>query len=346
LDGGFSLLTAIANCGPSRVLVFFIMSGERDHQAGHAGGSERPPRLSFGLPVWNGEASIRRCLDSLLTQDFSDFEVVVSDNASTDGTSQILEEYAARDPRVRVSRNQENIGQIENVNLVFRQSRGEYFRWIGVSDWLEPQYASRCVEVLDADPGAILVTTYFRIHQDDGTTRYEEYQGERVDSERPERRFARMLWFYHAGDAKYDPIYSMIRRNALERTHLIWMMDWGDRMMGAELSLLGRFKHLPECLAHRGKGSGEKQWDHQKLLQRYHPIRYRELSAPAWRIFKGLLSIIRAAPLNRRQRVRCQWAAFKLSLRRAYHLYRGAFSRFRSETLGLTRRNLRALFPR
>ena len=126
------------------------MSGERDLQAGHEVGGERPPRLSFGLAVWNGEDTIRQCLDSLLAQDFTDFEVVVSDNASTDGTSQILEEYAARDPRIRVSRNQENIGQIENVNLVCRQSRGEYFRWIGVSDWLEPHYASRCVEALDA----------------------------------------------------------------------------------------------------------------------------------------------------------------------------------------------------
>lgn len=322
------------------------MSGERDSHAGHEVGGERPPRVSFGLAVWNGEATIRRCLDSLLAQDFTDFEVVVSDNASTDETSQILEEYAARDPRIRVSRNRENIGQIENVNLVFRQSRGEYFRWIGDGDWLEPHFASRCVEALDADPGAILVTSYFRIHQDDGTSRYEEYRGERLESERPERRFARILWFYHAGDAKYDPVYGMMRRDALERTHLVWMMDWGDRMMAAELSLLGRFQHLPECLAHRTKDSGPKPSSYEELLRRYHPTRYQELPAPPRRIFKGMLSIIRAAPLTLRQRLRCQWAAFKLLLRMAHHRYRRAFSEFRRETLGLNRRNLRALFPR
>jgi glycosyltransferase involved in cell wall biosynthesis len=322
------------------------MSDERDHRAGHEGGGERVPRLSFGLPVWNGEASIRRCLDSLLAQDFTDIEVVVSDNASTDGTSQILDEYAARDPRVHVSRNQENIGQIENVNLVFRQSRGEYFRWIGVTDWLEPYYASRCVEALDADPGAILVTTYFRIHQEDGTSRYEEYRGERVDSEQPERRFARMLWFYQAGDAKYDPIYSMMRRDALERTHLVWMMDWGDRMMGAELCLLGRFQHVPECLAHRIKDSVGKPSEHAKLLRRYHPTRHRELAAPPSRIFTTLLSIIRAAPLTRRQRLHCQRAAAVLLLKRAYRQSRKSFDQFRRERLGLTRRTLRDFFPR
>ncbi len=168
-----------------------------------------------------------------------------------------------------------------------------------MTDWLEPHYASRCVEAMDADPGAILVTTYFRIHREDGTSRYEEYRGERVDSERPERRFARMLWFYQAGDAKYDPIYSMMRRDALERTHLVWMMDWGDRMMGAELSLLGRFQHVPECLAHRIKESGKTApSDRTELLRRYHPTRHRELSATPSKIFKGMLSIIRAAPLD------------------------------------------------
>jgi glycosyltransferase involved in cell wall biosynthesis len=322
------------------------MSDKSDPQASHEVGDERPPRLSFGLPVWNGEATLRRCLDSLLAQDFTDFEIVVSDNASTDGTSRILDEYAARDPRIRVSRNRENIGQIENVNLVFRQSRGEYFRWIGATDWLEPHYASRCIRALEADPGAILVTTYFRIHRGDGSSRYEEYRGERVDSERPERRFARMLWFYHAGDAKYDPIYSMMRRDDLARTRLVWMMDWGDRMMGAELALLGRFQHVPECLAHRTKEAGERHLDYEKLLRRYHPTRYRELPATPSRILGSLLAIIRAAPLTRRQRLHCQWAAFKLFLRRAYHQFREASTRFRRDRLGLNRENLRALFPR
>jgi hypothetical protein len=124
------------------------------------------------------------------------------------------------------------------------------------------------------------------------------------------------------------------------------MMDWGDRMMAAELSLLGRFQHLPECLAHRTKGSGAKPSSYEELLRRYHPTRYQELPAPPWRIFNGMLSIIRAAPLTLRQRLHCQGAAFKLLLRSAYHRYRGAFRKFRSETLGLNRRNLRALLPR
>ncbi len=91
----------------------------------------RGPRVSFGLPVYNGEDTIRRCLDSILGQDYNDYEVVICDNASTDGTRAILDEYRAEDPRIRIFLNEENIGQIENVNRVFQLSLGEYFRWIG-----------------------------------------------------------------------------------------------------------------------------------------------------------------------------------------------------------------------
>ena len=174
--------------------------------------SDTTPKVSFGLPVRNGANAISRCLDSLLAQDLTDIEVLVSDNASTDGTQDILREYAARDARIRLILNEQDVGQIENFNGVVRESRGEYFRWIGAEDWLEPSYASECSRVLDEDPGAIVVTNYFRIHHDGGGTRYQEYEGELLESERPERRFTRMLWTFYAGDALYEPLYALIRR--------------------------------------------------------------------------------------------------------------------------------------
>lgn len=117
-------------------------------------------------------------------------------------------------------------------------------------------------------------------------------------------------------------------------------------MMGAELCLLGRFQHVPECLAHRVKESQGAGSDHTKLLRRYHPTRYQELSAPPSRLFKTLLSIVRAAPLTRPQRLRCQWAAALLLFKAEYYGRRQALSEFRREKLGLSRQNLRALFPR
>ena len=288
------------------------------------------------MPVRNGEGSIRKCIDSLLAQDFDDFEIIVSDNASTDGTCAILDEYAARDSRVVIHRNEENTGQIENVNLVFRLSRGEFFRWIGVDDWLDPKYASRCVGALDADPDAVLVTTYFRIHTGDGGSKYEEYAGERPDSDDPVRRFARQPWFFHAGDATYDAIYSMIRRTALERTSLIRMMVWADCMLAAELSLIGRHLHVPECLAHRLKAYKEHYRDREKLLRRYHPTRHQELEISSLRIFRVLVSIVNAADLTRFEWLRCRWRTVLFLVKDASRRYRRATTKLRRETLGLT----------
>lgn len=306
--------------------------------------SEKPPRVSFGLPVRNAEETVRRCLESILAQDFEDIEVVVSDNASTDGTRAILEEYAARDARVRLFVNREDIGQIENVNRVFGLSRGEYFRWIGADDWLEPQYARLCVEALESDPGAIAITTYFRTYDDEGGSFWEEYTGERVDAEDPARRLAQMLRLLHAADTKYDPIYSMLRRNALEQTARIRMMDFADRMLAAELSLLGRFQNVPQCLAHRRRAY-KRLSDTASLMRRYHPTRYQALPASPWRVFRVLLSIIRAAPLSRRQRFLCVQSATGYCSKEAYRRSRRSVARFRRERLKITRRSLSTIRP-
>jgi hypothetical protein len=275
------------------------------------------PRVSFALPVRNGGEAMRRCLDSLLAQDFENFEVVISDNASTDGTQDVIREYAARDSRIRPFLNEQDVGQIENFNRVVHLARGEYFRWIGAEDWLEPNYASSCVDILDHDPGAIVVTNFFRIHVDGGASRYQEYRGELLESERPERRFARMLWSFHAGDSLYEPLYSMIRRSALLETSLIRMMVKADRILAAELSLAGRFHHHPACLAHRWKPTGETVHS-EKYLRRYRPDRSAELQSNAWRQFRELTSIAWSTPLTTRQRLVCLRAAIAFFFKEAY----------------------------
>jgi glycosyltransferase involved in cell wall biosynthesis len=294
------------------------------------------PRVSFGLFVYNAENSIRRCIDSILAQDFPDFELVVCDNASTDGTRAILQEYEARDPRVRVFVNEKNVGLLENANRVFHHSRGEFYRWVGADDWFEPTYASRCVAALDSAPEAIAATTYFRTYVDGEDVRYEEYQGERVESARPELRFSRMLWFLHQSDQWYDPLYSLYRRNVLAGTALIRMMNNSDLMLAAELSLIGPYTHVPECLYNRTRAYRELA-RRKDLWRRFHPTRYREMPASPWRLFRVLLSIIRERPLDLRQRAICFWAAVVFSLRQTRRHYLRSINHFRRHTLGIRR---------
>lgn len=296
------------------------------------------PLVSFGVPVRNGAAEIRRCIDSLLAQDLSDIEIIVSDNASTDETAAILKEYAQRDGRIHAYFNEQDVGLIENCNRVFHESRGKYFRWIGAHDWIEPQYASCGVEALEQDSGAIAASTYIKNHGDEGIIRYEEYAGERMESARPERRFARMLWFFHAGDTVYDPVYSLIRRDALVRTPLIRMMVNADWMLSADLALMGRFVHIPKCLAYRWKPY-KKAKDLDARLKSYHPQRYQQLYAPPWRLSRELISIVLAADLTAAQRLSCFWSTALFFLRQVWLKSRKGIRRFCTKRLGLSRKN-------
>ena len=113
------------------------------------------PRVSIGLPVYNGERWLSQSVESILAQSFTDFELVICDNASTDGTEAICRGFAGRDERVRYLRNARNIGGMRNATLVFEQARGEYFRWAAHDDVCEPTLIERLVEVLDDHPEVV-----------------------------------------------------------------------------------------------------------------------------------------------------------------------------------------------
>src|SRR5689334_18309225 len=110
------------------------------------------PKLSVGLPVYNGEAYLRTALESIVTQDYQDFELIISDNASQDGTAAICREYAQRDKRIRYYREEANRGGARNLNRVFELSRGKYFKWAAHDDVCLPGFFRRCVEVFDRAP--------------------------------------------------------------------------------------------------------------------------------------------------------------------------------------------------
>src|SRR3989449_9323369 len=113
------------------------------------------PRVSMAVPVYNGERYLGEALDSLLAQTYHDFELIICDNASTDGTGEIARSYASMDERVRDVRNERNLGLAGNVKRAFQLSSGEYFRWHAADDGGAPQCLARCVAVADRHPAAV-----------------------------------------------------------------------------------------------------------------------------------------------------------------------------------------------
>jgi glycosyltransferase involved in cell wall biosynthesis len=208
------------------------------------GGAAGSPRVTIGLPIYNGEQLLPQALESLLTQDFDDVEVVISDNASVDGTPELCAAYAARDPRIRYVRNERNLGSIPNFNKLVGLARGEYFKWAAHDDWCEPEFVRRCVEVLDADPSVVLCHARATRVDEAGDTMVVDLDPLDVRSPDPAERFRQVLWWLRA----IYPVYGVIRTEALRRTQLFRSHSGSDRILLAELSLLGQLHQIPELL--------------------------------------------------------------------------------------------------
>jgi glycosyltransferase involved in cell wall biosynthesis len=205
--------------------------------------------VGIGMPVFNGERWLARALDSFLAQEFEDFEVVISDNASTDETRQICEEFRRRDERIRYSRNPENVGALKNYNAVFERSTGEYFKWAAHDDWCAPQYLSRCVDVLDDEPSTVLCFSAQAITDENGEVSHvkrEKLEG--AASPDPRKRLHTVMWSLKDPTS---PVFGVLRRSAVSRLSGIRNAPEPDRLLIGELSLLGPIREIPEPLFFR-----------------------------------------------------------------------------------------------
>jgi glycosyltransferase involved in cell wall biosynthesis len=228
-----------------------------------------PPRLSIGLPVYNGEAFLQQAIDHLLAQTFCNFEIIISDNASSDRTSQICLQYASRDGRIRYVRNDKNLGAIANFNRTVELSRAPLFKWAAHDDVHRPTYLENCVRLLDQDAATILAHSATGFIDDRGrefpfdaetetyvdpktAIRQRPDSPEVGDSPVAVQRFrqvlARARWGTH--------MFGVVRREALLQTRLLPNFAGSDRAMLAELALLGRFRSVRERLFFKRFHSG------------------------------------------------------------------------------------------
>jgi glycosyltransferase involved in cell wall biosynthesis len=204
------------------------------------------PRVSVGLPVYNGERYLGELLDCLVAQTFEDFEVIISDNASTDGTERICRARAAADPRISYVRQQVNRGAAVNHNLVLERARGEYFKWMAYDDRYEPEYLAECVAALDADHGAVLAHTDTVVIDLDGKVLEIVSPGDIASSPRAADRF-RDIVLVDEQHRVYE-MYGLMRTGAVRATGGFKAYEASDFPFIAEIALRGRFARVPKPL--------------------------------------------------------------------------------------------------
>jgi len=206
--------------------------------------NQSKPRLSIGLPVRNGARFLPPAVDSLLAQTYEDFELIISDNASTDQTEAICREYAAKDPRVRYHRSNQNVGLANNYNYLFIRARGEYFKWAAADDMHEPTYVARCMDVLERDPAVMLAYAKARFIDENGAPLGNTDRGFDLQSESACER----LRFVIQATSWVNSIFGLIRTEALAKTKLLPSYPGGDYPLLGELALLGKFVEVPDPL--------------------------------------------------------------------------------------------------
>lgn len=206
-----------------------------------------PPRVSIGVPVYNGERFLSQTLDSLVAQTFRDFEVILSDNASTDATARICHEYVEKDPRFRYVCNPHNIGSTRNFNQTVALATAPYFKSANADDLCEPELVAQCVAVLDTHPEVVLCYGRATLIDETGQRRAPYDDNLNVRQSRATDRF----WAVWKQLRMMNILQGVMRTEALRRTGLLGPYIGSDMVLAAELSLYGQFFELPDRLFHR-----------------------------------------------------------------------------------------------
>jgi glycosyltransferase involved in cell wall biosynthesis len=271
------------------------------------------PRVSVGLPVYNGERFLPQAVESLLNQTFRDFELIISDNGSTDATRELCETYAAADPRVRYIRHEQNRGAIFNWNYVVTQARGQYFRWASANDVSAPQLIERCVQLLDSEPDVVVAYGRTAYMDDDGSPLGEYPHDVHVLDARPSVRFERLCRELRANNAVSS---ALIRLDVLRKTSPDRSFQGGDMGLMAELALYGGYYRLPEVLFYRrqGKASATKFRSAAELKTFLDPQNQNKQQSVAWQMHLDYIASAMRAPLPLRERL----AVFLFTARSAW----------------------------
>lgn len=276
------------------------------------------------MPVFNGGRSIGAALDSLLSQTFTDFELLVSDNASTDGTEAICREYAARDPRIRYVRQEVNLGAEGNFAYVMREATGKYFMWAAADDVRSPDFIALNHAFLESHPD--YVASISPVHFE-GLGFDEIKMGDRgLHSDAFDQRMLGFFNVWHANGA----YYSLMRCASIQECTWVGKRFFGsDWAVVLHLARSGKLNRLKDGWVKLGLGGVSNS---SNVFGRYRSD-WRDLVAPLWRLTAAAMKLSEGAPCRSRMGIlaaciQMNWRAMRSQV--MGKLYRSYVSSFRS----------------
>ena len=258
---------------------------------------QEAPLVTIGMPVYNGARTLGHALDSVLAQSLDDFEIVISDNGSTDETAEIIAQYAARDQRVRPYRSTVNLGARTNYNRVLELARGRFFKWAAHDDWITPDYLESCVGELEANPTAVLCYSAMCRVDAQGDTRRLVIAAEALArSTSARRRIHDALWH-----VPYHPIFGLFRTSALRLAGGIPNCPEPDRVTLTRIASQGPFIQISDVLFFQR--SPEKNTPNRNVWQWLDPSNVSRRPLRILRVSREIFYVINSAGLPSYERL-------------------------------------------
>jgi glycosyltransferase involved in cell wall biosynthesis len=265
------------------------------------------PAVSIGMPVFNGERFLARAVDTLLEQEFENFELIISDNHSTDGTEEIVREAMGRDRRIRYERHERNRGASFNYNRLLAQCDPEarYVKWAACDDEHHPKYLSRTIELLDGDATASLAHCLSADIDEEGfLLRNRKQEIDALASDNPAERLRQLVTLRH----ECFGAFGLITREVACATRGLGAYADADNVLLAEIALRGRMLYTPEVLFFRRQHPDRSMAafaDARDRIAWFDPDRKPTVTFPKWKVGREFLRAIAEAPLTASERVDC-----------------------------------------
>ena len=260
------------------------------------------PNVSIGLPVYNGERYLALTIDSILAQTFQDFELIISDNCSTDRSGEICRQYVEQDSRVRFFPSEVNKGAAWNFRRVFELARGLYFRWAPSDDVFAPESLAACVEVLDAHPDAVLC--YPKTILIDGAGAVIKPYNDNLDL-RSDSLVERYRMAAHQ-IGLVNVMYGLMRTEKVRQTRLIRHYPGADVIFLLELTLHGKFLEINRPLFFRRmheQASSSMKSSLSELQVYLDPSKKGQVFSRRWRTFMDQVVAVLRGPLSPTERM-------------------------------------------
>lgn len=294
---------------------------------------EAIPTVSVGLPVFNGENYLAEAVESILSQTFRDFELIICDNASTDDTEEIARRFAARDNRVRYHRNATNIGGARNQKLAVDLSRGRYVRLAAHDDLIAPTFLEECVQELENRPDVIICFSGTIVIDKDGN-RAGAYQSTRGTANRPSKRFAELAFRVHNCDA----IYGVMRTDVLRQAKPLSNYIDADKVFLSGLAMQGRFHAIDRPLFYKRFHPKNYVADWRDRMAWFNPDKKGKPSLPNWLELRDFVGMVARAKIPLRERILCAGVTAAWAVRYSPQLSKDLFV-FTRTMLSRSRRN-------